>query len=250
MEITSPDFEKIIMWQELESIIREEHKKIKNLEMEIEEVKSDISAKKEEFKEIEEERKKLSVERKNLENDLYQCEESIKKHQIELNQVKKNEEFKALLIEIENLKSKKDDIENKILEIIESIEKLEKSISEEKKKINEEELEANKILSDKESEIKKTKIYLEELISRENTIKNEIKDESVKKRIETLFKNKNGLAVVKINIKRNETLKSSPEEYFCSGCNVKLTSSDASSVKKFNTFIICQNCSRLVYYRG
>ena len=250
MEITSPDFEKIIMFQEVESIIREENEKLRNLTREIDALEENFSVEKEKFKSLEEEYRKMLLEKKSMENELYQTEEAINKHQIELNQVKKNEEFKALLLEIENLKTKKDDMENGILDLIETLEKKSKIIAGSKNSLLEMEKNKNEEIAKKKAEMEKIKIYAQEMAERERSIKEEISDESLKKRIDNLMKNKNGIAVVNVNIKRNETIKSSPEECFCSGCNMKLTSSDVSSVKKLNTFIICQNCSRLVYYRG
>jgi len=249
MEVTTECFEKIIIFQEFESMINEEERKKKSLIDEIQKETQDFNSETQKLKDMEEEHKKCLIEKKNLENELYQCEESIKKHQIELNSVKKNEQFKALLTEIENLKNKKDLIENKILEIMDITERKSNEINQKRKNLSIKEKEKDSSIKTKKEEIEKIEKYINDLKSRQDLIKSEIKDETIKKRLENLLKTKNGLAVVKANIKKNETLKSNPEEYFCSGCNSKLTSMDISSIRKMNTFAICQNCSRFIYYR-
>ncbi len=249
MEITTSYFEKIIMWQEFESLIVNETKNIKDKEKKIEEFEKSIFESLERLKRMEDEYKVKIIRNKELENELLEKEERIKKYQIELNNVKKNEEYKALLSDIEKLKAEKTIMEDEILKLMDEIEKDKNEIDKARKEQKEFEKEINdKILSLKE-EIKKIGLYIEELKTNQQKIKDEIEDEKIKKRIENLIALKNHIAVVKANIRKNETIKAMPEEFFCSGCNMKLTTMDVLSIKKLNTFIICQNCSRLIYYK-
>ncbi|MEF3280571.1 MAG: hypothetical protein K6357_06365 [Elusimicrobiota bacterium] len=247
MEITTEYFKDLIEIQEIEQIMVEEEKKLKEIENQISEIRLIYENKKSEIESDADKIKQEIIEKKELENKLLSIEESIKKHQIELNQVKKNEEFKALLSEIEILKKEKDEIETKVLEKIEVIEEKNARNKKDKESLIKLEKENNIKIDELNKQKNKIALYLQELLVKQNSLKDNIKDESLKKRFENLLKHKDRLAVVSARRELNETSRKKEEVYFCSGCNMKLTFNDISSLKKSKTFIVCENCSRLVY---
>ncbi|MBI5629326.1 MAG: hypothetical protein HY921_00375 [Elusimicrobia bacterium] len=76
----------------------------------------------------------LEKKKKEKELELFQKEEAVRKHSMELNQVKTNDAFKALQLEIEQARSEGGDIETEILQIMEDLDvcrKEEKSLQSE-----------------------------------------------------------------------------------------------------------------------
>ena len=100
--------------------------KLKSLDAELESAASKV-------KKEEEELKRLQLERKNKEMDLGEKENTIKKYQAQLYQVKTNAEYTALEKEIGGLRADNSVLEEGILEILDEIEAAEKKVAEEKR---------------------------------------------------------------------------------------------------------------------
>jgi len=245
MELSTTWFEALIKIQEIESIILKENKEILKLEKEKKIIYDEFNNISEQLKSLENELKQLIITKKENENILIETEEEIKKHQAKLNQVKKEEAYKALNIEIENAKKRKDEIETSIILLIEEIENKNIEISKKKKELEQKRIikeETNKKI---ETEIKKIKDKLSAMEKEKIEIENTISDINLKNKVKELLKNKEGLAIVKANIIENNK----KIDYYCGGCNIKLNVSDVNSIKKPNTFVICQNCSRMIYLK-
>lgn len=247
MEIQSEFFAHIIDIQKIENEISTAEKELNDIDNKINDIEENFKSKNNILEEKISEIKSLNSQRKLLENDILEAEERIKKHQVELNQVRKNEEFKALLKEIDEIKKHKDELETKTIEIMELIDIKNKELSAIKQELVEIEKNKNKnieiLKNDRENLIKR----IDELKNKQDGIKKTVLDTSILNRIENLLKNKNRIAVVKAKINVVKKGKTEAEEYFCSGCNMKLTFNDVSSIKKHNTFAICTGCSRLIY---
>jgi predicted nucleic acid-binding Zn-ribbon protein len=243
MELSTPYFEKVIKIQEIETNILKEKKEILSLEEKRKSVEDKFNEISNELLELENEMKNLMIQKKENEIILSEIEEEIKKHQAELNQAKKEEVYKALNLEIENDQKRKDEIETKIIMLIDEIENKNSKISEKRKEVSENKKikEETLKLVEKEIEVRKNKIEL--LESEKKEIENSIPDNNLKNKVKELLKNKNGLAIVKADVIQNGT----KTEYYCSGCKMKLNASDVNSIKKPNTFVICQNCSRMIH---
>lgn len=247
MEIQTEFFTAIVEVQKIENEILIAEKDLNNTNNKINDIEENFKLKNNNLEEKISEIKDLNSQKKLLENEILEAEEKIKKHQIELNQVKKNEEFRALLKEIDDIKKHKDEFETKAIEIMELIDIKNKELSSMKQELIEIEKDKNKnieiLKNDREKLLKKIDV----LKNKQDEIKKTISDATLLNRVENLLKNKNRMAIVKAKINIVKKGKAEVEEYFCSGCNMKLTFNDVSSIKKHNTFALCTGCSRLIY---
>ena len=243
MELTTPWFDMVIKIQEIETLITYENKKIADLEKKKEEIDGEFSKVSEKLLELENELKSFLIRKKENENALVETEDEIKKHQTQLNQARKQEVYNALIIEIENAKKKKDEIETEIITLIDEIEKKNTEISLMKKEFEEKQKVKKEKDKKVENKIAKIKNKIEFLEKEKKELIETIDDTNLKRRIIELLKNKNSLAVVKAKTIENH----SKLDYYCSGCNMKLNANDVNSIKKLNTFVVCQNCLRLIY---
>lgn len=248
MEFSTPDFKNLIHLQELETLIKNENENIKKIEENTNQINLRNKELTEKLLEFKKEIQDLSIEKNKLENELLSIEEKIKKLQIEINQTKKVEQYNAINTEITKLKQDKDEIENKIIIKIDEIENKKSEFDKLSKDVEKEKLTFQEMLVKLEQEKKRVINYISELEKQKNEIRASISDQKILSKFDMLIKTKDRLA-----ISQAKTLKREDNNqiiYICSACKMKLNANDISSLKKINTFAVCQNCSRLIYFEG
>ncbi|MCX7941329.1 MAG: hypothetical protein RMJ13_04640 [Elusimicrobiota bacterium] len=181
--------------------------------------------------------KDLQLKIKNRELDLQSVEQQIKKHTQELNTVKTNEQYRALLTEIDNLNKQKDQVEIEIIELMETIDKSKAKTAA-----------AEKEFSLKREEIQKQIENLKQKKQNlENTLTEKIKErEDFAKNIQQKFlsqyerirKSRDGAMSPVVQTERG---------YSCGKCNMRLTEQEISDINKYEEFIFCSSCSRILY---
>lgn len=248
MEFQTSDFKNFIELQEFENKIRNEEEKIKKINSYIGNILQEEDNLKSELNELKKTFQTLNIEKNKLETDLISIEEQIKKLQIELNQTKKVEQYNLINSQINKLKEEKDNRETKVLEIIEEIEEIKKQINEKSKTFEEKVKIYEKEIKNLENEKDKITKNIEQLNKQKNDIKLRIMDKKLLSKFEDLLKTKNRVAITIAKLVKRED--NNEMIYVCHECKMKLTKSDIDSLNKFNTFIVCQNCSRLLYMEG
>lgn len=210
-------------------------KELKQLPEELESFKQNVSLAEGELQKKQEELKKLQVERKEQEVELASKEENIKKCETQLFQVKTNEEYKAMQKQIQDLKFECGLLEDTILETMEKIDKIYAEVKEKEEKVKQE----KSVLSQKEKE---TQEKISEIKSKIENLKNERAkvaenvEPELLSRYERIFTNKMDVAVVPVH------------NNACGGCHMKLPPNVVNEVIKSKTGIICENCSRIMYW--
>jgi predicted nucleic acid-binding Zn-ribbon protein len=172
----------------------------------------------------------LQVKKKGVELKIAEADESIRKHQRDLNLVKDNNAFKALLSEIEHDKQAKDGLETDELVLLEEIDKAavqDKLIQAEVKKTE----------GFKDAEISaleaEGRAAVEKLAAARNP--------DLLERYESLRANRKGLAVAAVHEEAGTGKLS------CGGCHMSLTPQKTLDVKKADTLTFCQDCRCLLY---
>jgi hypothetical protein len=186
---------------------------------------------------LEEKVRQLQMKRKEKELELSSREESIKKYQIQLYQVKSNKEYQSLQKEIEGLKADNSILEDEIIAFLEEIDGLKAEILKEKDVLSQEE---------EKMELQKTSFKeriaeLEKQLNELNSVRKDMAsrvDREVLSKYERILKNKDGLAVVPV---RNNA---------CQGCFMGLPPQVINEIKMQDRLIICEVCSRILYLEG
>ncbi len=182
----------------------------------------------------------LQSRKKDLELRIAEAEEGIRKHQVQLNQVKDNSAFKALLAEIETDKAAKDELETGVLTLLDEIDRAsgqDKALQAEVKKVEEA----------KNAEVAALQAaaaaLAAELAAAEGVraaAAAAITPELVE-RYEAVRANRAGLAVVAVHEEP------STGKLSCGGCHMAVTPQKAVDVKKPDTLTYCPDCRRLLY---
>ncbi len=182
----------------------------------------------------------LQVKKKGVELKIAEADESVRKHQRELNQVKDNNVFKALLTEIEHDKGVKDGLETEELVLLEEIDQAaaqDKVIQAEVKVI---EGALNTGISALEAEGQKLSHDLELATAERTAAAADITPELIAK-YDTIRKVRGGLALAAAHEDPSNGKLS------CGGCHMSMTPQKMLDLKKHDNLTVCADCGRLMY---
>jgi len=229
------DVEILLQVQEKDVQIIGLKKEIDAMPRELNEVKHQLESAEEEYKKAQEDYKQAQAKKKEIEIDLETKQESIKKYETQLFQIKTNEEYKAMQKQISDLKFQCGFTEDNILEKMEEIEKSQAIVKEKENLFNKEKT----LYSEKEKEVAKKKEVLEgevkKLLEERNEIAKGVPADFLAK-YEVIFNNKHGAALVSVDLKS------------CHGCHMKLPPNVINDVRRGTSVIVCDNCSRILYW--
>jgi predicted nucleic acid-binding Zn-ribbon protein len=183
----------------------------------------------------------LQAKKKDAELKIAEAEEGIRKHQLQLNQVKDNDAFKALLAEIEHDKADKDGLETAVLTLLEEIDRAssaDKAVQAEVKSI---EVIMKAQSAELAAEGAKLAAELEQARAARAAAAAAL-DPALLERYEAIRASRAGLAVAAVH-EDHATGKLS-----CGGCHMGLTPQKALDVHKQDTLSVCSECRRLMYH--
>lgn len=200
---------------------------IKNLE-------EDFKKKTESLKEEENSLKSLLVKQKDKENELASKEETIKKCQTQLYQIKTNKEYAAMQHEIGGYEADKSALEDEIIAILDEVEAKKKSIEDHKTKLKEEEKKLNAEKDKVNSELKEIEQQLNSLNTQRSELASKI-DKKMLSKYERILKGKDGLAMVSVR------------EDACGGCHLNLPPQVINEIRMKTDLVFCESCARILY---
>ena len=185
-------------------------------------------------KAIEEKVKTNQMKRKQRELDLQSEEESIKKLQIQLYQLKTNKEYQMMQQEIEGQKADNSRIEDEILMLMEEAETLSKELVKEKVLFAEAE---KHLIEDKkkiEAEIASLDGEISSLEAQRKGV-SALVDKKVLAHYEKVLVNRDGLALAAV------------KSHSCQGCFMNLPPQVINEIKMKDRVITCESCARILY---
>lgn len=176
----------------------------------------------------------LQKQKKERELDLGAKEETIKKTQTQLYQLKTNKEYAAMLKEIAGIKADISTIEDKIIVIFDQLDAGKAQVEKEKQVLAQEEkiinAEKNKIqLRCKEIDDKLAQLKVE----REKITPNI--DKKIFNQYERVLKGREGLAIVPV------------KNYSCGGCFMNVPPQVVNLIRMYERIVTCEVCQRILY---
>jgi predicted nucleic acid-binding Zn-ribbon protein len=201
---------------------------------EIEGLKAAFEAKKQHLADLEKASLDLQKERKDKELELASKEESMKKLQTQLYQLKTNKEYQAMLQQIKDAKADASVIEDKILELFDQLDNAKKDIDKEKQRLLEEEKIFNEEKKKIEDRIKEIDDRLAQLDGQRRQAMPNI-DQKILQQYERILLSRDGLAIVGV---KNDS---------CLGCNMFVPPQVINLIKMYERIITCEICNRILY---
>ena len=224
----------LVQLQKLDSEIFKLKKRKTDIPNLIKNLEEEFKKKQEEIKQVEEEFKALQIKHKNKENDLTTKEDTIKKYQIQLFQIKTNKEYTAMQQEIEGVKADKSALEDEIIAILDEVDEGKKKIDQAKAELKEKE---NKLNSDKkkmEDELKDIESKLSQLEANRTEEADKV-DKNTLSKYERILYGKDGLAMAPV------------VDEACGGCHLNLPPQVINEIRMSKDMIFCESCARILY---
>jgi len=180
--------------------------------------------------------KQLQVKKKEKELELAAKEESIKKSQGQLFQLKSNKDYQIKLTEIASLKADASVLEEDVIKVLDEIETAESQLhasksvlAQEEKKFKEEEAKVDAQIKDIEAEI--------QILSDKRTILLSDIDKTILGKYEQLLKTRSGLALAPVDMTREN----------CGACHMRITPQTINEIKMYKNLVLCESCVRILY---
>jgi uncharacterized protein len=230
--------ESLIELQKLDLEVDSLRKKAQAVPLAIEQTKQEFESHKTSLETIKQDLVKVQADKKQKELDLGGKEGEIKKHQGELFKIKNNKEYTALQAEIEKLKADKSVIDDEILKSMDATEVVNIRIKNEQEKLKAEESVLAGKLGILEQDLAKLNDQIAVNQSRRQALADKIPADSMSL-YDRIRKSKKGLAIVEI--KDNSS---------CGGCHITLPPQIINEVRKLEHLVLCENCSRILFYKG
>lgn len=182
----------------------------------------------------------LQSRKKDLELKISEAEEGIRKHQLQLNQVKDNAAFKALLAEIDHDKAAKDALETEVLTLLDEIDRASGQDKALQAEVRTAEDAKNAEAAALEAAGRETEAALQAALAERAAAAGAI-ETGLLERYEAIRASRAGLAVTPVK-------EDAAGHMSCGGCHMGVTPQKALDVKKPDTFAFCADCRRLLYH--
>jgi uncharacterized protein len=166
--------------------------------------------------------------------ELASKEESARKLQTQLYQLKTNKEYNTMLQQIQDAKADASTVEDRILEAMDKLEKAKKDIDEERKTLQQKEQVFTEEKKKIEIRIKEIDDRLAQLDSQRKQLIPDI-DKKMLSQYERILRSRDGLAIVTV---KNNT---------CSGCNMFVPAQVINLIQMYERIITCEVCNRILY---
>jgi len=176
----------------------------------------------------------LQKQRKDGELELGSKEESIKKLQVQLYQLKTNKEYQTMLQQIADTKADASVIEDKILKLLDEIDKTKADSEQEKQRLQEEE----KVFTAQKKKIEERIKEIEERLTQLEAQRNQIVpnvNQKILAQYERILRSRDGLAIVDVR------------DNSCQGCNMFVPPQVINLIKMYERIITCEVCNRMLY---
>ena len=173
-------------------------------------------------------------QRKDKELELASKEESAKKLETQLYQLKTNKEYQAMMQQIQDAKADASVIEDQILGLLEQADKIKNDSSQEKQRFQEEE----KVAEGQKRHIQDRLKEIDERIAQLEAQRKQITpalDKKILTQYERILLNRDGLAIA--SVKDNS----------CGGCNMFVPPQVINLIRMYECIITCEVCNRILY---
>lgn len=228
---------KLIQLQDVDSqIYNLKSKKDTEIPKELDNVKNEFESKKKNFEVFSEKLKQLQLKKKEKELDLATKEESVKKSQGQLFQLKSNKEYQTKLTEIASLKADVSLLEEDVIKALDEIEIADKKSKEEKAALADEEKKYKETETQLTNQLAEIDTKIKSLEEKKNSLAKDI-DKNILTRYERLIKTRSGCAMSPVNITTEN----------CGACNMRMTAQKINEIKMYDQLVLCENCVRILY---
>ena len=223
--------------QQLDSEIHHAHVLLEEIPAERSRLKSELELEKIHLTELEKSLKEIQLKLKDKELELSQKEMQIKKLDGQLSQVKTNKEYAALQQEISSLKADNSVLEEGIIHILDEVDAAKDEVRKEKEKF----AAATKSFQDKDAE----------LANQEKTLQGRLADLEKQREVSVAQLPPDiGELYNRIAVKKQGLALAVVNGEVCAACQMKLRPQLINEIRLGEQIVVCENCSRILYFEN
>jgi hypothetical protein len=231
------ELEKLIALQELDIKIREIEKDIANIPNQQADIENQFNAFAADYLDKKTRLETTKKEQRQAELDLKELEEKLEKYKQDLMRVRNEREYSTVLREIDVTKKAISGLETHTLEKLEVIEQVEKEIEALTPEIEVKRREFDALIAECASHLDKLKADLAAWRQQRLGLVNGIPADLLAK-YDRLSQLRDGLALAEVR------------DGSCTACFMTIRPQAYADVRKGEQILICDNCSRILYYKG
>lgn len=226
----------LVSLQEIDRRNRERSLKIEAIERTAADLDAERTAKQTEVDAVRASADATGVQRRELEAVLQEEERRLKERRMRLTRIRNDKEHEAAQREIDGLKELSSRHEEELITLMEQTESVDGGLKEVEAELQEilDRIEAHNSESDGQVEALGKEIEAEK--AERERVAGLLKP-NVRKRYETVFSRRSGLAVVEMS------------HDICSGCNMSIPPQMANEIRKGKSLIDCPSCQRILFWR-
>ncbi|HQR39284.1 MAG TPA: C4-type zinc ribbon domain-containing protein [Blastocatellia bacterium] len=173
--------------------------------------------------------------------DLAEYEQSHEKFKADLMKVRNQNEYGTVLREIDATKKSISALETEALQLIERIEAREKELTEKAPEFAARRAEVDQLLATFDHEVERIQAEIDELRSKRGGIAKEVSPNMLRV-YDRIAQTRKGRAMSEVRGEKGASGK-------CSACNMALRPAVFSLIRRGEELIVCDNCSRILFYR-
>jgi len=231
------ELEKLIALQELDIKIRQIETEIANIPNQQAEIESQFNAFAADYLDKKNRLETAKKEQRQVEQDLKESEDKLEKYKQDLMRVRNEREYSTVLREIDVTKKAISGLETLTLETLEIIEQLEKEIEALTPEIEVKRQEFDVLIENCSANLEKLKADLDTWYQHRVGLVNTIPAD-LSAKYDRLTQLRDGLALAEVR------------DGSCTSCFMTIRPQVYADVRKGEEILSCDNCSRILYYKG
>jgi predicted nucleic acid-binding Zn-ribbon protein len=233
----NPELSQLISLQDVDVEIKRLKAEIDSLPARGEQLESQFAAENSEFLDLKRQGDEAQARKRNLEEELNAEQQKLDKFKSDLMKATNEREYSTAVREIDVAKKAISALETDVLKLMEQIEKLDAQIAERQPEIEAKRVALDGQLAEYEALAKADREKLAKLIA-ERTPMIETLSPNTRATYERMSKIKSGLAL------------SEAVDYKCLACRMTIRPQVFNDIRRGETLITCENCGRILFFRG
>jgi uncharacterized protein len=237
----SPDLQKLIQLQDIDVRVFDLSDRLEAIPIERQQIEDQFRQETADYLSLEESRQSARGERSRIELDLAGYEQQHEKFKADLMRVRNQKEYGTILREIDSTKKSIGALETETLQLMERIETLDKQLVDLAPAHAARRGEVDELLARLDEEVARVNAELAELNAVRESIAVDVSSNMLRV-YNRIAQTRKGRAMSEARGPIGGTGK-------CTACNMSLRPQVYSDIRRGDTLIVCDNCSRILFYR-
>ncbi|MDX2043999.1 MAG: C4-type zinc ribbon domain-containing protein [Acidobacteriota bacterium] len=233
----NPELSQLISLQDVDVEIKRINAEIESLPAKRNELESQFAAENKEFLDVKQQLDEALTQKRRLEGEIEAEQQMLEKFKADQMKATNEREYSTSVREIDTAKKTISGLETEVLKLMEQVEKLDAHVKERSPEIESKRVEMEKQLNEYETLAKADAEKLTSLFAERTPLLETLSSET-RSTYDRMSKIKSGLAL------------SEARDYKCLACRMTIRPQVFNDIRRGETLITCENCGRILFFRG